>query len=147
MSEPTNVNKPLIRVVHAELERYDNFSFYKSKCPVCEDGILLVTRDQSAGLMLSRFDRCVICGQAFWYTDDKIHGEVFAKVPMFELVGPPCEAPGCKGVLVDTLSLKTKMYSKQCATCHAEFYVMPAREALAWATRTIERVLKGEGIN
>lgn len=97
--------------------------------------------------LLQRHDRCVSCGQAFWYTDETINGEAFAKIPMFELVGPPCEAPGCTGKLVNTISLKTWIFSKKCATCGQEFYQMPVREAMGWATRTIKRVLKGEGVN
>jgi len=69
------------------------------------------------------------------------------KTPMFELVGPPCEAPGCGGVLVDTMSLKTKECWKQCSKCGAEFYRMSGAEMLGWATRTIGRVLAGEKPN
>lgn len=64
--------------------------------------------------------------------------------PMFELFGPPCEAPGCKGVLVDHLSLKTKEFFRRCSVCEREFHRMPASEMLAWSKRVIERVLKGE---
>ena len=67
--------------------------------------------------------------------------------PMFELVGPPCEAPGCSGVLVDTMSLKTKECWKQCATCKAEFYRMSGKDALGYAVRTIDRVLAGEELD
>ena len=67
--------------------------------------------------------------------------------PLFELVGPPCEAPECSGVLVDTMSLKTKEWWKQCSVCKAEFYRMSGSEALSMAKRTIDRVLKGERIS
>jgi hypothetical protein len=69
------------------------------------------------------------------------------KFPQFELVGPPCRAPGCKGVLVDHLSGATsgpKDFFRKCATCAAEFDRVPAEEALAWAERVIKRVLTGE---
>jgi len=64
--------------------------------------------------------------------------------PLFELVGPPCEAPGCKGVLVDSLNLKTKDFFRKCSICGGEFHKMPAKDALDHAVRTIERVLKGD---
>ena len=147
---PDNIDKPLIRVAHAELERFSGESAYRSKCPVCEGGVLFISRDPEAGFLLMRRDRCVICGQSFYYTDETINGEGFVErvpFPMFELYGPPCEAPGCKGVLVDTLSLKTKEFFKKCATCGQEFYKMPARDALAWAVRTIEGAMKGERSN
>jgi hypothetical protein len=150
MPDPYNLNNSPIRVAHAELERYGEDSAYKSKCPVCEGGILLVTRLQSDGLKLSRYDSCVSCGQTFFYTDDTINGEEFSKrcpFPMFELVGPPCELPGCNGVLVNTIALKTQIFSKKCSVCHAEFNKMPVKDAMAWAVHTIERVFKGEGTN
>jgi predicted RNA-binding Zn-ribbon protein involved in translation (DUF1610 family) len=104
--EPTNLDKPVIKVSHAELERWSEDS-YKSKCPACEDGILLIYRDERT-FALQRQDRCISCGQQFYYTDPEINGEKFkVPYPMFELFGPPCEVPGCKGVLVDTIHLKT----------------------------------------
>lgn len=146
MSEPPNTNKPIIRVAHADLERWDDGP-YKSKCPACEDGILLICRNQKS-FCLERQDRCISCGQQFYYTDATVNGETFVvPFPLFELYGPPCEAPGCKGVLVDTISLRTQMFFRKCATCGEEFYKMPAREALGWASRTINRVLKGEKDN
>ncbi len=66
-------------------------------------------------------------------------------VPLFELVGPPCEAPGCHGVLVDTISWKgPKEFFHKCSVCQATFHRVPAAEKLAWAERVITRVLKGE---
>lgn len=150
MPQPPNLLNSPIRVVHAELERWSEDSAYKSKCPVCDGGLLLISRIESDELKLSRYDNCVSCGQPFFYTDDTINGEGFSKrcpFPMFELVGPPCESPGCKGVLVNTIHLNTWMFSKKCATCEAEFYVMPVKEAMGWAVRTIKRVFKGEGTN
>lgn len=64
--------------------------------------------------------------------------------PQFELIGPPCEDPACKGVLVDHISTRTQECFRRCATCKKEFGRMPAKEKLAWATRTIERALRGE---
>ena len=68
-------------------------------------------------------------------------------VPMFELVGPPCEAPGCSGVLVLTTCLKTKDVWNQCATCKAQFNRMTGAEALGWVKRTINRVLADEELD
>lgn len=68
--------------------------------------------------------------------------------PMFELVGPPCEAPGgCLGVLVLTTCLKTKDVWNQCSKCKAQFNRMTGAEALGWAKRTIGRVLAGEELD
>ena len=146
MSEPNNINKPEIKIAHSELERWDDGP-YKSKCPACEDGILLVHRDENT-LALQRHDRCISCGQQFFYTDSEIWKERFkVPYPMFELVGPPCEVPGCKGVLVDTIHLKTQMFFKKCATCGHEHYKMPVREAMGWAVRTIKRAINGEKQN
>jgi len=67
--------------------------------------------------------------------------------PMFELSGHPCEAPGCKGVLVDHMNLKTKEVFRRCSVCNQEFHRMPASEMLAHARRTIQRVLNGEKLS
>lgn len=64
--------------------------------------------------------------------------------PEFELVGPPCEDPACKGVLVDHLTTRTHEFFRRCSVCKKEFHRVPATEKLAWAKRTITRVLKGE---
>lgn len=67
--------------------------------------------------------------------------------PLFELYGPPCQAFGCKGVLVATIHLKTRVFCKKCATCGEEFYSMPVREVVGRAIRTINRAIKGEKDN
>lgn len=148
MPEPPNINKTMIRISHAELERWDDGP-YKSKCPACEEGILLIHRDEKS-FTLERQDRCISCGQKFYYTDAEVNGEAFVDrvpFPLFELYGPPCQAPGCKGVLVDTIHLKTQVFCRKCATCGEEFYQMPVREAVGWAVRTIKRVFNGEKDN
>jgi len=68
-------NKPVIQVSHADLERWDDGP-YKSKCPTCKDGILMICRDSST-FKLQRRDRCISCGQQFNYTDAEINGERF----------------------------------------------------------------------
>lgn len=37
-------------------------------CPVCMHGTLVMRRSPSTGL-LNNSDFCLLCGQAFWYTD------------------------------------------------------------------------------
>lgn len=41
---------------------------YKSECPVCKDGLLLMTRDSNTGELLNR-DSCTLCGQQFIFDD------------------------------------------------------------------------------
>lgn len=67
--------------------------------------------------------------------------------PMFELSGHPCEAPGCKGVLVDHISLKTQEAFRKCSVCGQQFHRVPTSEMLAHAIRTIRRVAKGEKLS
>ena len=62
-----NLNKTLLHVNHSELKR-DGDSVFKSVCPTCKEGILLVTRDQHT-LQLLEQDHCTLCGQAFIYDD------------------------------------------------------------------------------
>ena len=63
-----NFGKPAIRVRHAELRRWSDESPYKSKCPVCPDGILLIRRNQET-FVLEELDFCVVCGQEVVYED------------------------------------------------------------------------------
>lgn len=63
-----NVFKPVLPVRYADLRRFNDQSPYKSCCPVCGDGILLMTRHPETGALLTR-DTCVLCGQHFHYTD------------------------------------------------------------------------------
>jgi hypothetical protein len=62
-----NINSPLINVYHSCLKRADN-SRYRSLCPVCQHGTLLMVRDQ-VSMVLEEYDRCVLCGQQFRYMD------------------------------------------------------------------------------
>ena len=144
-----NPSKIHIRVAHAELERADEDSAYRSACPVCETGLLLIHRDQES-FKLIRSDTCIQCGQGFYYTDATINGEEFTEkvpYPLFEIVGPPCPAPGCKGVLTNTMSLKTKEWFYHCHVCNGEFNRMPIADKVAWAVCTIEGAVKGEKTN
>lgn len=67
MTKPKNLLKPPIKVRHQDLERSGE-SPYRSKCPVCPKGILLVQRDQET-FRLEKGDHCILCGQAIIYTD------------------------------------------------------------------------------
>lgn len=65
-----NIKKPPIQVFHKNLKRLSETSYYKSVCPVCENGLLLVGRDLNT-LILQEYDFCVSCGQHFQYMDIK----------------------------------------------------------------------------
>jgi len=75
--------RPRKRVRHADLERAYATSAYKSVCPECKVGVLLVVRDFSS-LRPLRNDRCTICCQRFIYTDLSLGNELF-HVPLEEV--------------------------------------------------------------
>lgn len=62
-----NRSKPVRRVRHAMLQRV-NGSAYSSQCPLCSPGTLVMKRDEHTFELLSD-DRCLYCGQRFFYTD------------------------------------------------------------------------------
>jgi len=63
-----NVSEPVMEVRHADLERESKNSEYKSKCPKCEGGVLLVRRDPTTFRLLE-YDNCIKCGQPVLYLD------------------------------------------------------------------------------
>jgi len=64
-----NIKKPIKKVKHQDLTRFNpENSIFKSICPVCKKGILLVGRDQMTFDILTN-DVCVLCGQRFIYID------------------------------------------------------------------------------
>lgn len=63
----TNFGAPVLEVKHADLKRSGE-SFYRSLCPACKVGTLLVSRDPSTG-ELRKKDRCCLCGQPVVYLD------------------------------------------------------------------------------
>jgi hypothetical protein len=69
-----NRDKPARRVSHTSLRRVSENSPFRSFCPACGEGFLLVRRDQESFALLST-DRCTSCGQLILYTDSFIHGE------------------------------------------------------------------------
>jgi hypothetical protein len=71
-----NIHATPIEVMHEGLRRLDDESPYKSCCPVCAKGVLLLSR-RLGSRMLQRVERCTQCGQAFWYMDESVNGEPF----------------------------------------------------------------------
>lgn len=72
---PPNLNKPVLEVWHADLERLTPRSPYRSKCPVCPDGGLLIRRQPEPPYALLCYDNCVLCGQPVKYLDEAINTE------------------------------------------------------------------------
>jgi len=66
-----NINEPVLRVRFYDLIPFSDESSFRSRCPVCEDGVLLVGRDEETPRELLPFDRCVSCGQRVEYMDVK----------------------------------------------------------------------------
>jgi len=62
--EGINVNNETIKVEHASLTRTGE-SPYRSICPVCKEGVLLIRRNDQG--RLERDDGCLLCGQRFRY--------------------------------------------------------------------------------
>ncbi len=60
-------NSP-VKIIHSELKRADDNSIFRSICPVCELGTLLVKRDNIT-LKITAEDHCLLCGQHVVYTD------------------------------------------------------------------------------
>jgi hypothetical protein len=63
-----NISEPTMEVSHSELTRSDDASDYRSICPVCEHGVLLVQRDTDTMELMAE-DICILCGQRFTYSD------------------------------------------------------------------------------
>lgn len=65
-----NIGRDPLHVRHEDLQRVSESPF-RSWCPVCDAGILLVGR---LGKWLKRADRCTLCGQLVIYGDVEIAG-------------------------------------------------------------------------
>jgi len=65
-----NYEKPPLMVEHKKLERFSSESIFRSKCPECKDGILLMARNYETGKILSE-DVCISCGRRVSYLDIK----------------------------------------------------------------------------
>lgn len=68
METPVNIDAPVLEVQHADLPRWSEESVYRTICPVCNEGLLLVSREDKT-FVLSEFDRCILCGQQVRYLD------------------------------------------------------------------------------
>ncbi len=66
--EMSNHDVPIIEVNHADLERIHEDTMFKSHCPKCKRGTLLVCRNP-VSMKLQARDRCVLCAQKFLYMD------------------------------------------------------------------------------
>ena len=62
-----NFAKEPLHINHADLKRSDS-SFYRSVCPECAEGILLVRRDLESFELLAE-DCCIVCARRFIYAD------------------------------------------------------------------------------
>jgi hypothetical protein len=72
---PPNLNKPTISVYHSRLCRTVDDSAYRSLCPCCENGTLLVYREKESPYKLKKEDMCICCGQNFCYLDIDVLNE------------------------------------------------------------------------
>jgi hypothetical protein len=68
------VHAPPVTVSHTSLRRFSTESPYRSYCPVCNTGVLLVNRDQKSYRLINA-DRCTYCAQLIIYSDETIAGE------------------------------------------------------------------------
>ena len=64
---PMNLEAEPRHVQHAALPRADD-SLWRSECPVCADGLLLVRRSGWNGVLQAE-DNCIACGQRVVYDD------------------------------------------------------------------------------
>ena len=64
-----NKDRAVEYVDHQDLERVGDSAF-KSECPFCNHGILLMRRDDQFRLL--KFDSCCLCAQKVYYNDDEV---------------------------------------------------------------------------
>lgn len=77
MSTQDNRRAPVLFLLHSSLQRFGDSAF-KSRCPVCDDGVLTVTRN--ADLVIVPDDVCISCGQKVNYLDVAVSGQPVARV-------------------------------------------------------------------
>lgn len=64
-----NIKIEPVEVRHQDLQRLKHSeSAFRSHCPFCAAGVLLMGRDQEH-LFLLATDRCILCGRSVIYTD------------------------------------------------------------------------------
>jgi len=68
-----NYRRPPVSVRWSELERAGEESAFRSECPVCDQGLLLIKRTPDHE-HFSCYDNCTSCGQVFVYEDEEILG-------------------------------------------------------------------------
>jgi hypothetical protein len=73
-----NLHNPIRRVRWSELQRSSPLddpdgSLFRSWCPVCDAGLLLVRRTDDFVNFVC-WDNCTTCGQVFCYKDEEILG-------------------------------------------------------------------------
>ncbi len=71
---PPNIEAEPLRVSHTTLTRSNPDTLYRSICPACNEGRLLVYRDPQTHDLLN-VDLCTHCMQTIVYTDTEINGE------------------------------------------------------------------------
>ncbi len=62
-----NIKLDPLHVNHKDLKRVDGSEF-KSECPECKTGVLLMGRDFTT-FNLQKHDNCMFCGRRFIYDD------------------------------------------------------------------------------
>lgn len=67
--KPLNIEGERRFVYHKNLARFSEDSPYKSKCPFCENGILIIYRESVSPFRLRSVDYCISCGQEVEYLD------------------------------------------------------------------------------
>jgi hypothetical protein len=80
-----NIGEKPIFIKHASLERLSDNSQYRSLCPVCKIGVLLVRRDPVT-FELCQEDYCILCCQHIIYTDIGEQKVVEPKKPIRKII-------------------------------------------------------------
>lgn len=63
-----NYEKPVKHINHADLQPASDESDFKSQCPECKTGILLMRRKFMTSA-IENIDSCIVCAQQFIYDD------------------------------------------------------------------------------
>lgn len=63
-----NVKNEIIKLNYKDLKRAVEGHPYRSICPICKKGVLLVGRNNKT-LELQAMDYCILCGQHYIYMD------------------------------------------------------------------------------
>lgn len=66
-----NSQREPIKVFHKNLKPVEESAF-KTKCPCCEHGVLLMYRQSSPPYTLRAEDWCIVCGMPFIYQDIEV---------------------------------------------------------------------------